>query len=187
MKTNILISLVIVALVVILSVISGYFPRNKQTVVLGESITQENKLATTSLPEETETPLPTTPTPTSTPTIEPMPTITATPTPVPQPTETPTISAPADLEPLFESVANQYGVDKNLLKKIAKCESNFNSTAKNGAYGGMYQYTESRWIENRNIMGLDPNPELRFNAEESMKTAAFFMVRGGISMWPSCQ
>lgn len=107
-------------------------------------------------------------------------------TKAPQPTATPDIAAPPHLEPVFDRYAAEYGVDKNLLKKVAKCESSFNAGAVNGPYAGMYQYSESRWIENRQIMGLDPNPELRFNADEAIKTAAFFMVRGGITMWPNC-
>jgi hypothetical protein len=35
-------------------------------------------------------------------------------------------------------------------------------------------------------MGLDSNPDLRFNADESIKTAAFKIAHGGIGAWPNC-
>jgi hypothetical protein len=35
-------------------------------------------------------------------------------------------------------------------------------------------------------MNLDPNPELRFNPEEAIKTAAFKISTVGFSPWPNC-
>lgn len=48
-------------------------------------------------------------------------------------------SCPASLEAYFQNAANTYGVDVNLLKSIAKAESNFNpsATSKVGASGVM--------------------------------------------------
>ena len=104
------------------------------------------------------------------------------------PRPTPDVWSPAELAPLFAQYAGQYGVDKNLLERIANCESHFNVNASGngGAYLGMFQFSVSTWSNNRSLMGLDPSPELRANAEESIKTAAFLMSRAGDAPWPAC-
>lgn len=102
------------------------------------------------------------------------------------------IAAPVNLDSWFRKYADEFGVDESLLKKIAKCESGFNPTAGSGqvpsagSYGGMFQYAASTWSSTRQQMDLDPNPDLRFNAEESIKTSAFKISRGGQSSWPVC-
>jgi len=78
-------------------------------------------------------------------------------------------------------------MDKELLKKIALCESGFNSNAGNGDYQGMFQFAASSWIGTRSEMGADTNTDLRNNAQEAIKTAAFKISRGGVNAWPSCK
>lgn len=115
---------------------------------------------------------------------------TVTPTAIPSPTATPTpqatVAAPAELDPFFDKYASEYGIDKEDLKRIAKCEAGFNSQADTGLYAGMYQFHAQTWASTRNTMGLDPNPDLRKNAEESIKTAAFKIKNGGRGAWPNC-
>lgn len=113
-------------------------------------------------------------------------------TPIPSPTPLPTatpkpkpLSVP-ELDSLFSKYSNHYSIDKNLLAKIAACESGFNSNAVNGVYAGIFQFSPSAWIITRNMMSMDPNPDLRHNAEESIKTAAFKLSVSGISFWPNC-
>lgn len=151
-------------------------PTQKENIVphaLSEGLTIE-EIIPSPTPTPTNTP---TPTPTSTPT----PTPTETPTPTPQP-----IATSSDLESLFGKYAGEYSVDKEQLKKIAKCESSFNARASYMDYGGMFQFASSSWITTRTQMNQDPNPDLRFNAEEAIKTAAFKISRDGASAWPSC-
>ncbi len=93
---------------------------------------------------------------------------------------------PADLDPLFTKYSQEYGVSKDLLVKIAACESGFNPGAQNGPYGGMFQFLASTWVSNRKAMGLDPNPNLRYNSEEAIRTAAFKISRDGAGAWPVC-
>ncbi len=128
------------------------------------------------------------PTPTLTPTPTPTPTLTPTPTPTPLPTTTPTpITAPVDLESLFITYSNKYSVDKNLLKKIAACESGFNTNANfRNIYKGMFQFAASSWESVRTAMNMDPNPDLRTNPEEAIKTAAFMLSVGRKNAWPTC-
>jgi hypothetical protein len=35
-------------------------------------------------------------------------------------------------------------------------------------------------------MGLDTNPDLRKNAEEAIRTAAYKILNGGRGAWPNC-
>lgn len=139
--------------------------------------------------EKNTTPLPTsTPeiTLTATPTPSPLPTATPTPLPTATPTPIPTIAVVADLETLFTKYSDEYHVDKEQMKHIAKCESNFNSQSDAGLYTGMFQFAAQTWISNRTAMGLDANTDLRKNVEESIRTAAFMLSRGQQNAWPNC-
>jgi hypothetical protein len=140
-------------------------------------------------PTHTPTPQPTfTPTPTNIPT---QPTITSSPTVIftPTPTFVPqaVVSTVTDIESLFTKYSDDYHVDKELLKRIARCESGFNSNAHNGNYVGMFQFGEQTWISWRGRMGLDGNPDLRLSAEESIRTAAYMVSQGRQGSWPNCQ
>ena len=109
-------------------------------------------------------------------------------TPAPKKITVVNYPVPTDLDAVFASAAQTYGVDKNLLTKIAKCESNFHSTSVNpdGPYLGMFQYLESTWISTRKQMGADPNPSLVFDAEEAIKTSAWKIAHNGLNSWPVC-
>jgi len=165
--------------------------------VLSETVVTAPEPLPTVLPTGTAEPTMTpTATPTAAPTVKatPLPTATASPTPtptptvtpVPGPTVTPDVWSPAELEPLFTKYANEYGVDKNVLERIANCESHFNPNASRGPYLGMFQFDSGTWQKYRGMMGLDPNPDLRTDIEESIRTAAFAVRESGIELWPSC-
>lgn len=129
------------------------------------------------VPTLTNTPTPTsTLIPTPTPTLLP-PTSTSTPKP---------IFAPADLENLFTKLSNEYSVDKELLKRIANCESGLNPSISTSHYAGLYQFSEALWVSTRNLMGYNSDVGLRFNAEEAIRTAAFMIAQGNLHIWPNC-
>ena len=130
-------------------------------------------------PETTESPRPT---------LSPIPSPDPTPTllPTPVPTPTPDVWSPSDMEPWFSQYAGQYGVDKNILERLANCESHFNPNAVSGNYVGMFQFSASTWSNYRAEMGFDPNPDLRTNAEESIRTAAYAVLHKGVNPWPRC-
>ncbi|MGH9857490.1 MAG: transglycosylase family protein, partial [Acidobacteriota bacterium] len=114
-------------------------------------------------------------------------------TTLPQPTQLPTatpIPQPAvnagDLESLFDKYSSEFNIDKEDLKRIAQCESGFNSASDTGVYAGMFQFHANTWTSTRNAMGLDANPELRKNAEEAIRTAAYKVSHGGRGAWPNC-
>lgn len=117
------------------------------------------------------------------------PTVFLTPTviPSPVPTATPTeIPVPLDLKDIFERYTIQFEVDKYLLIKIAHCESRLNPSAVNGPYKGLFQFEKRRWVSHREAMGLNPDPELRLDSEEAVKTAAFVVSLGKTYIWPNC-
>jgi soluble lytic murein transglycosylase-like protein len=95
---------------------------------------------------------------------------------------------PADIDAYLHRYAGEFNLDAGLLHRIANCESHFNpgSVSGSGAYGGMFQFSASTWQSTRNAMSLDPNPDLRFNAEEAIRTAAFKISHGGLGAWPVC-
>lgn len=136
-----------------------------------------------------------------TPTLKPSPqqkVVHAQTTPTPIPTQTAPQSqtasyvlsqphTPNEVSILIEKYAGFYRVNKDMMVVIAKCESGFRDSAVNGPYAGIYQFLASTWASNRQAMGLDTNPQLRYNLEESIKTAAFKMARDGFGAWPVCQ
>ena len=123
---------------------------------------------------------------------------TPSPTQTPSPTNTPAPANPSptsqqvsytsdDLERWFSQYGSEYGVDKDVLRKIASCESGFNARSYNQAgYAGMFQFSSGAWQSARRALGRDDNPELRFNAEESIRTAAFKISGSGSGAWPTC-
>lgn len=135
-----------------------------------------------------------TPIPTNTlsPSATPAPVITFTPTPMPiptdtpEPTPTPDVWSPPDMEPIFSRFAGQYGVDKNILERLANCESHFNPEARNGDYVGMFQFSTHTWSDIRVQIGEDPNPDLRTNIDASIQTAAYLVSQRGTAPWPAC-
>jgi hypothetical protein len=123
------------------------------------------------------------PQPTGTPASEPTRHPTRLPTPAPTPAP---VADPGQMDRWFDQYSGQYAVDRELLKRIAVCESRLNQGAVNGPYGGLYQFTESSWRSTRNAMSADTSPDLRFHAEEAIRTAAFKISVSGTGAWPSC-
>lgn len=116
--------------------------------------------------------------------------ISETPVPTMTPTATPTPSpipfTNADLEKWFDEISSQQSVEKDLLKRIAYCESHLNPKAVNGDYVGLYQFSSNTWEVTRRRMNYDTNPLLRLNALEAIRTAAFKIATDGRHAWPVC-
>ena len=149
--------------------------------VLSAEVSEEPTATSTLTLTNTPTPSPSpTPTPTLTPSLTP--TVTPTSTPIPQPPVT-----SEQIHGFIERFASQYGVDPNVLRHIAVCESGFNPLAANGPYVGLYQFSVSAWQNNRALFGEDPDPALRYDAEESAQTAAYLISIGRGYLWPNCQ
>lgn len=171
------ITLVFLAVVIILAMTGNSGPR-----VLGKAVVSRRP---TLSPIPTTTPQ-LTPTPNSFPSSTPAPLLITSPVPL---SPTPTTSADHSLEQihaLIELYAAEYGLDPSVLRHLAVCESGFNPLAKNGPYWGLYQFAAASWISNRTVMGEDPCPDLRLEAEAAIKTAAFLLSQGRRNLWPSC-
>ena len=100
------------------------------------------------------------------------------------------ISLSEDLNQWFDKYGQEYGVNRSLLRRIAYCESSYKPWAlsSNRLYGGLFQFVTPTWEANRKAMGLDSHPDLRFNPEEAIRTAAFKIGRegGNVGAWPVC-
>lgn len=132
-----------------------------------------------------------TPVPTVTPTPTPSPTPMPTKAPTPRPTKTPTpVPAPAftseQINGFIDRFAAQYSVSSDVLGHIALCESGFNPGASNAGYAGLFQFGVVTWKNIRKEMGEDINPDLRFNAEEAVQTAAYAVSKDKGGLWPNC-
>lgn len=170
----------------VLSYLSGSVGQEQEEVYLGPTYVPLPSLSPSPTPVVKPTAQPTLQ-PTSfvaSSTINPSPS--PTPTPESEPTEIQDYWSPPEMDPIFARFAGEYGVDKNTLERIAVCESHFNPNARNGPYLGMFQFSSRSWISARSQMGLDTNPDLRTNIEESIRTAAFMLKTRGTSPWPAC-
>jgi hypothetical protein len=159
-------------------------PQKELTVIVSTptpTVAQIHQVLTSSTQKSTQQQISVTPVP---PTDTPTPTVLPTVTPTPSPEQT--MSTTTDLETLFGKYSSQYSVSEDELKKIANCESGFNSASDTGLYAGMYQFSATTWASVRGLMGLDGNADLRKNAEEAIKTAAFMLSRGEQNAWPNC-
>lgn len=157
---------------------------NKQEKgVLG--LEEENKETPTATPVTTITPTPTM-TPSSSPSLSPTPSSTATPTITPKPLPTATPVSSQEVNGFIERFSAQYGVDPNVVRHVAICESGFRSNAVQGIYVGLFQFGPTTWKNIRVEFGEDPNPSLRFSAEESVQTAAYAISKGKGGIWPNC-
>ncbi|MCL5073565.1 MAG: transglycosylase SLT domain-containing protein [Actinobacteria bacterium] len=153
-----------------------------KTKVAGISITASKP---TAIPINTPTITPTN-TLTPTPTLAPSPTSTPSPTLTPTPTLAPIIILPKDLDDLFTKYSSEYSIDKELLKRIANCESSFNTNAIAHGYAGLFQFGEPIWNQTRTLMGQNPDVNLRYNPEEAIRTAAFMVSQNHLGVWPNC-
>jgi hypothetical protein len=181
---------------VVLETIAPEEEERAEVLAAADSLKPESE--TSPIPEETDTPKPTksptstpepteSPGPTTSPTVEP----TLTPTPIPPaPAATPDVWPPEIYRPWLEQYAGQYGIDSNILERIAQCESQFIPTivSPNGQYVGLFQFSEKTWQTYRGPehLNLDANPQLRTNPEEAIRTAAYVVSRRGTAPWPTC-
>lgn len=176
---------VIALSLVIFWIFAGYYGLavvDKKFDLKGKVLAEKIEITPTTqiTPTETIAPSPTlTPSPTHTP--APLPTKIPIPTSNPQPKVT-----SQEIHALMERFAGQYGVDVNILRHIAICESGFRENAVNGPYAGLFQFAKITWKNARLEFGEDPDPDLRFNAEEAVQTASYLVAKGRRGIWPNC-
>lgn len=185
MKKGLLFFLIILSITYLLAMyILG---KNSNKNVLGivsspTSITKQSPAPTSSL-TPSPTPFPTeSPTPTDSPSPSPTPIPTKTPTPVP----TPSPASSEEINGFIDRFAGQYGVDPNVVRHLALCESGFRPNAVNGDYVGLFQFGPTTWKNIRAEIGEDTSINLRYSAEESTQTACYALSKGKSKIWPNC-
>lgn len=118
------------------------------------------------------------------------PTIAPTTKPTINPTPTPKFQIPdfssEQINNLINSYSGKFGVDPNVIRHVALCESGFNPKAKNWIYGGLFQFSPTTWISWREKMNQDTNTDLRYHAEEAIETATYAISLKKGAMWPNC-
>lgn len=122
--------------------------------------------------------------PSPTPSATPRPTQKVTPKPKPKPTPTPESSEL--INKLIDRYSNEYGLDPNVMRNMVICESGVNSRATNGVYAGLFQYDKATWIRIRSEMGKETDTELRYSAEEAIRTTCYAIAKGKKKLWPNC-
>jgi len=169
----------------VLGFIVGFLPAS---IIIFSSNNSEVEVLSSNIEIATPTESPT-PFPTERPTPRPTRKSTPTPSPTESPSPTPTPAPPItsqEINGFVDRFAGQYNVDPNVLRHIAICESGFNPNAVNGAYVGLFQFGPITWMTNRVLIGENPNPALRYDAEESVQTAAYMLSTRGGKFWPNC-
>ncbi len=142
-------------------------------------------------PSPSPSPSPSLP-PSPSPSPFPLPSPSPFPSPSPSPKPSPSLLLPSivvndeQLNFWFEKYAQECNVSQELLKYIAMCESKMNPQVINGPYAGLFQFSANTWVSTRVSMATDPNPDLRLNAEEAIRTAAFKISHGGQRAWVNC-
>lgn len=132
-----------------------------------------------------------TPIPSPSASATPLPTPSASPSPTRSPTPTPT-SLPlptftsAQINGFIDDYSGKYGLDPNVVRHLALCESGFNPNAVNGQYVGLFQFAVTTWTNLRKELAKDTNINLRRSADESVQTAAYALSKGKIGIWPHC-
>lgn len=104
------------------------------------------------------------------------------------PTITP-IPTAVDSEVIYKMIdkyAQMGGIDPNVVRYMAICESGFRSNAINGIYVGLFQFAPQSWKNLRIEMGKDSDINLRFSPEESIQTVVYALSKGKEKMWPNC-
>lgn len=164
----------------VIYLITMYFlGANKKDDVLGVISSPTVTFSPTPTPLETPSA-----SPSASPTIKP--TYSAIPTASPSAQPTPKGASSSEINGFIDRFSSQYGIDPNVLRYIAICESGFRSNAENAGYVGLYQFGPVTWKNLRQEFGEDINIDLRYSAEESVQTASYALSKGKSGIWPNC-
>jgi soluble lytic murein transglycosylase-like protein len=81
------------------------------------------------------------------------------------------------------NAADEFGVKSNLLLEIARCESGYNITAKNGhsSARGLFQFIDTTWASN--LFRFNYVLEDIYNPVAQARTAAQMIAEGGLFNW----
>jgi len=116
-----------------------------------------------------------------------------TPSPTASITATPTVEEKPDnlysseeIQGFLKEYSDKYGLDINYLRHVMVCESGFNPLAVNGVYAGLFQFDERTWATYREMTNENPDPKLRLDAREAVKTGSYVISIEKTDLWPNC-
>ncbi len=103
-------------------------------------------------------------------------------------TPTPTYSAETAqaVNEYIDKFSAEHGVDPNVIRHLAICESGFRTNAINLGYAGLFQFDSATWKRLRLEIGEDPNPDLRFSGKDAVQTVTYAISKNKSGLWPSC-
>lgn len=135
---------------------------------------------TTTVPATTVPKLETTIQKTTTTPKKPVATVPKTTTTVPK-NET-TIQKPISggIESVIRSAAAEFGVSGDRMVRVARCESTLNPNAKNGQYGGLFQFSDKTFNWFASMSGLGGS---KWNASDAARMASWAFANGYASHW----
>ena len=81
-----------------------------------------------------------------------------------------------ELDAMMKRFEGQFALEKDVLKNIAKCVSDYNPNLFDDSRIGLFQFQEPTWIELREKLGEETDPNLRFFAEEATQTAGYVLA-----------
>ena len=87
-----------------------------------------------------------------------------------------------DIQGFLKEYSDKYGLDIDNLRHVVVCESGFDPLATNSVYAGLFQFDERTWITYREMTNEDPDPKLRFDAKEAVKTGSYLISIGKTSL-----
>lgn len=85
----------------------------------------------------------------------------------------------------IEARAISYGLDPEMAKAVAYCESNYIPTAQNStsSAGGIYQFIDSTWISTSKRRGADYSLEDKYDPIKSIENAMWLAKHDGWRHW----
>lgn len=96
----------------------------------------------------------------------------------PKPTTTP--KPVGNVEQIIRDAAEAHGISPDRLVRVARCESTLNPNAKNGQYGGLFQFSDKTWDWFASMRGVGGS---KWNASDAANMAAWAFANGYASHW----
>jgi len=89
------------------------------------------------------------------------------------------------VEEYIEKYSEKYGVNVVLAKKIAWCESNYYSNAKNtgSSAEGVFQFIDGTWMHTMELMGIVATTERKMEVPISIEAGIFLLAEEGSGHW----
>lgn len=84
------------------------------------------------------------------------------------------------VESVIRSAAAEFGVSGDRMVRVARCESTLNPNAKNGKFGGLFQFSDTTFNWFASMSGLGGS---KWNASDASRMASWAFANGYASHW----